>query len=473
MKIRSRIFLVFLLIASAGLGSLVYWVATELRPRYLEAQEEPLVDTAYLLAELLRKELQSPKSAGDSLSEAFDRLYQRRFNARVYELDRDRVDIRVYLTDARGIVVFDSAGKDLGRDYSRWNDVLRALKGEYGARSTAEDPDNPDGTTSYVSAPVLDEGRVIGVVAIGKPKRNLSYFVANAQRELLLAGAVVLAVTLVLGLVLYAWVSRPLRQLTGYARSVTSGQRAVMPRFGNDEIGAMAQALEQMQTALEGKDYVERYVQTLTHELKSPLAAIRAAGELLSEPLPPEQRQRFLENIAREVVRLQNLVDRMLQLAAVEKRTHIEQPESIEVAALVQEIVEGLRSIVTTRGLDLHVKVSLGTKWHGERFLLRQAVENLVRNALDFSSPSGQIQVTANLVDGKSVLCVRDHGPGMPDFAAARLFERFYSLARPDGTKGTGLGLTFAREVAELHGGSLVVANAASGGVEARLTLPA
>lgn len=471
MKIRTRIFLVFLLIASAGVGGLVYWVGTELRPRYLEAQEEPMVDTAYLLAELLQHELRSRRPS-ESLAAAFQRLYDRRFSARIYDLERDRSDIRVYLTNARGVVVFDSTGRDLGKDYSRWNDVRRALRGEYGARSTTDDPQAPESTTSYVAAPVMDKGRVIGVVAVGKPKKNLAYFIEAAEQELFLAGAVALATTLLLGFGLYRWVSQPLQQLTDYALSVKSGGRAVMPRFGNDEVGAMARAMEAMQAELDGKAYVERYVQTLTHELKSPLAAIRAAGELLAEPLPPEQRARFVANIAQDSARLQQLIDRMLQLAAVEKRTHIERPETLDAQALLHEIVEGLRPLITARGLGVKVEVATSTRWRGERFLLRQAIENLLRNALDFSRASSQVQITVSQEGGRGVLRVRDQGAGIPDYALPRLFERFYSLPRPDGSKGSGLGLNFAREVAELHCGELRVSNLAAGGVEACLSLP-
>ena len=473
MRIRTRILLAFLLIGGAGLGALVYWVQTELRPRYLEAQEEPLVDMAHLLAELLREELQSPAGAQASLGAAFERLYQRRFDARIYNLQRDRADIRVYLTDANGRVVFDSAGADVGKDYSRWNDVYRALRREYGARSTADDPANPEATTAYVAAPVLDDaGRVLGVVSVGKPKRNLGYFVAEAQRELFIAALAALAVTLLLAFVLYFWVSLPLQQLTAYAQKVKAGERAVLPSFGRDEIGRVARAVEEMQTALDGKEYIERYVQTLTHELKSPLAAIRAAGELLREPLPAGQRERFLANIAGETARLQAFVDRLLQLAALEKRGHLERPETLDVAQLVQEVIGSQQPLLAARQVGLQLRIAPGARWRGERFLLRQAIENLVRNALDFSPPAGRIEISAAAGD-PSTLVIRDHGPGIPEYALPRLFERFYSHPRPDGSKGTGLGLNFAREVAQLHGGELRVANHPEGGVEARLSLPA
>ncbi|HEU0188187.1 MAG TPA: ATP-binding protein, partial [Gallionellaceae bacterium] len=109
----------------------------------------------------------------------------------------------------------------------------------------------------------------------------------------------------------------------------------------------------------------------------------------------------------------------------------------------------------------------------GEPFLLRQALANLLDNAIDFSPEGGEITLTLRTESGKHHLSVRDHGSGIPDYALPRVFERFYSLPRP-GTqrKSTGLGLPFVREVALLHGGDIELINHPDGGVEARLSLP-
>ena len=110
---------------------------------------------------------------------------------------------------------------------------------------------------------------------------------------------------------------------------------------------------------------------------------------------------------------------------------------------------------------------------NGDRLLLAQALSNLLDNALEFSPPGGVIELSGAPEEGGYLLRVRDHGPGVPDYALERVFERFYSLPRPDSGKSTGLGLSLVREVAQLHGGRAELLNHADGGAEARLWLPA
>ena len=109
----------------------------------------------------------------------------------------------------------------------------------------------------------------------------------------------------------------------------------------------------------------------------------------------------------------------------------------------------------------------------GERFLLRSALVNLIQNAIDFTPVGGNIQVAAAAEIGMAIITVRDSGPGIPEYALDRVFERFYSLPRPDtGTKSTGLGLALVREAVTLHGGSVELANHPDGGTLATLRLP-
>ncbi|MDD2800232.1 MAG: ATP-binding protein, partial [Methylococcales bacterium] len=110
---------------------------------------------------------------------------------------------------------------------------------------------------------------------------------------------------------------------------------------------------------------------------------------------------------------------------------------------------------------------------NGESFLLHQALSNLIDNAIAFSPTNTAIEISGERRNDSVELRIRDHGPGIPDYALDRLFERFYSLPRPsNGRKSTGLGLAFVREVALLHQGDIVVGNAVNGGAEAVLSLP-
>ena len=126
------------------------------------------------------------------------------------------------------------------------------------------------------------------------------------------------------------------------------------------------------------------------------------------------------------------------------------------------------------RRLVFDVKIPDDITVPGDPLLIQLAVSNLVQNAIDFSPPDGRISATSARVGSNIELRVDDEGPGIPEFARSRVFEKFFSLERPDtGRKSTGLGLNFVSEVASLHDGSVDVTNLSEGGLRARLTLPA
>jgi two-component system sensor histidine kinase CreC len=125
------------------------------------------------------------------------------------------------------------------------------------------------------------------------------------------------------------------------------------------------------------------------------------------------------------------------------------------------------------KGVSLHNGIAAGIQVEGDAFLLHQALINLLANAIDFSPAGAAVDVAAATAGRRIELTVRDCGPGIPDYALDRVFERFYSLRRPDsGKKGTGLGLAFVREVAHLHGGEVHLTNNDGGGAVATLALP-
>jgi two-component system sensor histidine kinase CreC len=254
---------------------------------------------------------------------------------------------------------------------------------------------------------------------------------------------------------------------------VKAGGRPPVPRLGGGEVGRLGEAITGLQASLDGRAYVEGYVQHLTHELKSPLAGIRGAAELLTEEPPPEMRRRFLANIAAEGARAQDLIDRLLQLAGLERRERVVQAEDIPLAALLRDLVDDFTPQATQAQVTIATDAETALVARGERFLVRQALANLLANAIDFAPAGSVIELDARGQDGMAVVTVRDHGPGIPTWAKERLFERFWSLPHPQsGRKGTGLGLVFVREIADLHGGMVTLDNHPDGGALATLRLP-
>ena len=472
MPLGVRIFLVYFLFVGLSGWFVLNTVMEEIRPGVRQSTEETLVDTANLLAEILRDEVKAGSLTQSRLPELLRAYGQRQPQAQIWGVDKTAVNHRIYVTDAQGRVLLDSSGAAVGQDYSRWNDVYLTLQGQYGARSTREDANDPDSSVMYVAAPIRDGERIIGVVSVAKPNKSLQPYIERSQRRLAWLGGGLIVLGLLVGGLLSWWLSASLRQLTSYARQVSEGQRAELPRLSGGELQQLAEAVQKMRTELEGKAYVERYVHTLTHELKSPLAAIRGAAELLEGEMPAEQRQRFVANISGESARLQQLIERLLNLAQVEQRQGLDERMPVELCALVETVLSSQTARLEAAELQVENLVEPGLCALGERFLLRQALGNLLENALDFTPQGGALRFSAQPQGEQVELRLFNQAEAIPDYALSRLTERFYSLPRPaSGRKSTGLGLNFVQEVAALHAGSLQVGNVV-GGVQVSLTLP-
>lgn len=476
MRLGTVLFLAFVGIFLLCFSYPVAQIAGGLRLAYLQSAEEPLVDEANLLASFIANARRGDALDTDALERVFADVYGRRLSAAIYDTLKSDVDVRVYVTDAHGKLVYDSARLDpVGTDYAGWRDVHRTLLGEYGAR-IGRNPRYADApTTLYVAAPILDAGKITGVVTVAKPTTAVNAFLDSARPRVFgLVGASA-GVAVLLSLLASLWVRQQVGRLTRYADDVREGRRVPFPRLARTELRTMGQAFERMRQSLDGQAYIAQYVQTLTHELKSPLSAIRGAAEILEDvQMPADKRAKFLRNIQTESERIQNLVDRMLKLSELEVRRALPAREPVTLAAVVRTVLEAAGSAVTAKGLTVETAVPEDLRVSGDEFLLHLALSNLVQNAVDFSPPQGTLRLHAR-TDGAAVeLTIADEGPGIPEFARARVFEKFFSLQRPDtGKKSTGLGLNLVREVAALHGGDVQLDNLPVRGLRATLRLPA
>lgn len=442
-------------------------------PGVRQSVEEMLVQTANLLAEVAAKEMQAAPGQTANISAMFQSYQRRQFDARIYGVQKNEPDLRVYVTDHRGRVLFDSRGEATGQDYSRWRDVSRALKGQYGARTSRENPYDDTSSVMYVAAPIRVDGKIVGVLSVGKPSRSFQTFIDLGQREVNKAAWGLFGVAMLLALAFSYWMTRDLRRLVVYANEAAEGKRRTIPIEGRNELKRLAQALEHLRAELDGKTHVERVTQLLAHELKSPIAAVQGAAELLEDEHDPTRRVRLEHNIRQEALRLQKIVEGVLELARAENRDSPPTREPLDMAALLNEAVALRESRLAEKALRIHADLPTSAPLQGDRFLLQQAMLNLLDNAIDFSSSGGTIHLQLRQVGKQLELRVRDEGAGIPDYAYARLFERFYSTPRPDtGQRGTGLGLNLVEQAARLHGGTITLTNHPGGGAEAVLALP-
>ena len=465
-----RFFVGYVLVAAVAVLLAMTLFSDQFVPGVRQSVEETLVQTANLLAEMAQP-IQG--RAGAANIEAVFRGYEkRRFEARIYGVLKSQPDLRVYVTDQTGRVVFDSRGRDVGQDFSRWQDISRTLKGEYGARTTRENEYDRSSSVMYVAAPIMQNGRIVGVLSLGKPSRSFQSFIDLARAKAWQSAWWLFGLALLLALAFSFWMTRDLRRLVDHANEVAEGKRERIPIEGRSELRRLAQALEHLRAELDGKAHVEKVSQLLAHELKSPIAAIAGAAELLADETDPDRRARLQTNITGETRRLQRIVEGVLNLARAENRGRLDEVEGLALGDLVRDVLATRAERLATRNLRADCDLQ-PAHMEGNRFLLRQAVANLLDNAIDFSPADGRLSISLKVTEMQARLCIRDYGPGIPDYALPRLFERFYSTPRPDsGERSSGLGLNLVQEVARLHRGGIELSNHPEGGAEACLTLP-
>lgn len=473
MKLGLRIFLCYFLIFAACFYFPINWVLDHLRVRYLEGVEDPLVDQANIMAAIVAKEMEKGSLDEKKWEMIFNEVKSRELSSRIYDFEKKNVDMSIYITDKNGVVIFDSEERaNIGKNFLKWRDVRLTLRGEYGARTTRKYVNDNKSSVLYIAAPIIIKGRIEGALTVAKPTTNINNYIDKAKPEILRVSLLSALCAIVLSLVATLWIIRPINRLKLYAEDIRQGKRTPFPRLDRTEIGEMGIAFERMKEALEGKKYVEQYIQTLTHEIKSPVSAIRGAAELLEENMPEERRERFLANIRTESNRIQNIIDRMLELSELENRNRLHQLKDINPGAMIRTVIESKQPMLLKKDIAVILKIDEELHATGDPFLLHQAVSNLVQNAIDFSPSGSQVTVSANKDGDMIAIEVIDNGSGIPDYALEKIFNKFFSLNRPDtDKKSTGLGLNFVREVAELHNGKIIIVNRPEGGVKAAFRL--
>ena len=166
------------------------------------------------------------------------------------------------------------------------------------------------------------------------------------------------------------------------------------------------------------------------------------------------------------------LVMRMLSLAALEKRDSLKELERFRLSELLDGLLDELHTQINTSGVIVDADIPMDIMVYCDSLLLKSAVGNLILNAMEHSSAGTSVEISAIAHAGVIDILVRDHGAGIPDYAMDRIFEPFYSLPKINGTTvGTGLGLPFVREVADLHYGNIAITNHKDGGVLAILSI--
>lgn len=470
---RRRLTLGLFLALELILGSLICREVRDLEAHYRTSTEALLMDSAHLVAALLAADIQDGIMHTDRVRLAVPNLRRQPVVNPSISGSETNAELHISVTDRTGRVIYDSHGQTTGYDRSAPMEPRTTAEGHYAAQLDRNPATNDLATMFYVAAPILWQERQVGEVKIGKPVLGFQLRLGAARQHFLLGSLFSGLALLILAIAVTVWWLRPLDLVTDYLRLLRRRQFQDLPNLGRSALGWLGAVLDEMRDALAGRRYVEDYVQALTHEIKSPLATIRAGAELMENRMPVLQRRRFLCDIQDAVGHIQAIVDRLLDLAALEQRRALAVRQPMTLAEVTAEALEALVPDAKARQVRVVSTVPAGPRVAGQRSLLVCALINLLQNAIEFSPAAGRVDIALTEAGEYHELTVQDQGPGIPAYARPRLFERFYSLPRPGTRKrSTGLGLSFVREIAELHQGRIDLQNHPAGGAIARLRLP-
>jgi len=386
------------------------------------------------------------KAAGKSLESMLRR-------AQTFNLSAIRV------LDAQGCVVATTRGEE-GMCMRALPEVSEALRGRYASvlrERVSDEPPPPFGDLRrrgkvrvFTALPLFSDGRVIGVVRASRTGRDALSSLWDGRRWLVWLGGCIAILLLVVSFGSAAAVARPIRRLTRSARAVSEGAKAGTLSLSGAaplEVAQLHAVLLSMAERLEQRaSYVQDFASQVSHELKTPITAIRGAAELLTQAdadMPEGDRQRFLHNIHEDALRMERLVTRLLALAKLENAP-LERAPALDVDSRLRRLLARYSERVT-----IEAGADVGMLEIGEESLA-SVVLNLVENALRHGGVE-PVSVRLSREDRFVRIDVRDRGPGVSEANRRRLFERFFTTERDAG--GTGLGLAIVRAIAEARGG--------------------
>ena len=370
---------------------------------------------------------------------------------------------RVVVVDASGYSLVDTAPAiDSGRDFSTRPEIIIALAG--GFASGTRQSDTLGQSLTYVAVPVGSSGSIFGAVRVSYPRSTLDRRIRNNWLRLGLLSVVVTAAVLAVGWFLARSFTRPVRALQDASTRVAGGDLAARVEPGGpSELRGLAESFNEMTERIERTVQREKsFSADASHQLRTPLTALRLRLEALEYAIEPEGRT-DLEAALRETERLSHIVDALLALAR--SAEGVAPLVDIDVGAIARERVDSWVPLADERSVALVYEGPATASAVAMRGAVDQMLDNLLSNALEVAPDGSRVRVVVSVTPSTASVTVIDEGPGMTDAELAHAFDRFWT------TGGTGLGLAIVRQLAQASRGSARAQRGPQGGLDAGVTL--
>ena len=461
-SIRSRLTVTFLLIIVTVMLIVGIFLDQLLGRYHVKSLQESLVRSGELAGQLVAAHLQ--EEADPVWLSTLAQDFKRQSNA-----------ARVIFVDQKGVVLGDSVrvGGYLGQRLVR-EEVDEALAGEIGA--SLQLSERTGQKVMQVAIPIVHSHEVVGVVFLSASLQEIDKIMTDTRRFLFLSTLLAAAVTGAGSIFLARRFTGPLELLEEAAGSMAEGKLdQQIEVISSDEIGRLARRFNHMAEQLNyHTKNLHKFVADVAHELRTPLASLSLIIKSLKDyQMEPEQQQEFIEDLDHEMDRLIALVKDLLELSALEGRAL--RLEYFDLAEMVRDLCDRIAPNFDRQGIRLLSELPPGEVMvSGSWLQLRQALHNLLDNALGFTPAGGWVKVSLWVEEGTAGLKVEDTGGGIPEKDLPFIFQRFYRVdqARSRESGGTGLGLAIVKETVEAHGGTVGVESEAGLGSTFYFTLP-
>ncbi len=394
-------------------------------------------------------------------------------------LDTQKVTLAGFrILDPRGVVI---AGRnEVGQSLAHIAEVATALQGQYRAVLRIRVPDKRPppiysisrgvGVHVFSAMPVIVNKHVAGVIYTSRTPSNIFDHLYQERGKFALAGLTVILATIIIGLVFFRTITRPMRELVDRAARISRGDRdAFQPlaHYGTREFAQLSHSFLDMAEQLARRsDYIATFSSHLTHELKSPLTSIKGAAELLldslqskSDSLTPMEQKNFVSNILGDTERLEAMTQRLRELARAETAPQNEHTE-------LSQVISGLKSRFPTRAIDANGCLERSIGMSSEKALI--VLSHLTDNAIRHNATHVRLEAVDEVATIK--MTITNDGDPISEANQEKIFDAFFTTRRDTG--GTGMGLAIVRAVMKSHGGSIRLLPSDKG-VAFELQLPA
>ncbi len=413
---------------------------------------------------------------------------QEEIDGRVNSLARE-LDASVLVIDASGRTVSWSAQRGMGRRGMGmgWRmhgpvlpvekeDVQSVLSGKTVVKRGSSQ--FFDYEVILAAVPLQNGGEVAGAVFVYTPLAPIKADLRAINEAVIYSLLLGIAASILLAFLLSRIISRPIQKINSLARAMAGGDFGLqVPVRSEDELGMLAASINDLSRQLREKiETIEKidsarrsFVASISHELRTPLTIMQGYTEALMDGLARDegQREKYLNNIYEEAVRLRRLVDDLLDLRRLESGLISMRVDRADISEIIRQVADQFNETVAEK------KVAVRTDLPGERLLargdpdrLKQVIINLVDNAVRFSPESEEVEIRGEEAGGRIRVLVKDRGPGLSPEDRQLIWERFYRAGgdRAGRHSGSGLGLAIARQIIELHGGEIGVEGRPGGG---------